>query len=752
MNRNGIYFVPATTPSNNNNKKETPSRNFNQHSHGNTISSSSSYLDKAIQQHHEMRMKIASNPKKNHSTATTSTNNTRSQNNTHRTEAMQSSLSSSHSIPSDLFPELANFDMNECENYSNLLSKLSDEQLKVLKCAIEGHSIFITGVAGTGKSFLLECIIKTLTNVYQKKVVVTASTGIAAVNIGGSTIHSFAGIRTLDNGKVDSKTAWRNDKEWQSTDVLIIDEISMIDAQYFDQLESIATEIRCFFEIATSKAPQEIVMKQLPSFGGIQVILCGDFLQLPPVAKPFKNEHGETVYQKKEMCFKAKCWSKTIKYTFELTNVFRQEEQQWVSILNSIRTCRIDSNAISQLSKLQHNRFDGMEKSTVIHTLNKNVDGVNESELLKLTPPHFIFKDHTYFSYGEYDPGVDPPTTKESIRNAILSNFNSSNAAQEISLRVGAQVMMIKNDFTNQLVNGTRGEVIGFVKQSAQDLYSTTKTLKPYAQTWIDENGELFPKVIFTREENGKEYKIIKIVHPAIFETDGPKKSKGTRLQIPLKLAYAMTVHKTQGLTLDKCVIDLSTVFSPGQIYVALSRAKTMKYLQVKNFNASTLTRHINREAIEFYREISKNDSFIPHDKSPKEIFIATLLSKHSQSFAARKKQFEDILEKIDLEGISSLTQNPKKRKTQEASSSGYSSEIMKKTKMSQKPSTLESANSSKRSGKYYCVASGRKPGIYLTWEECKTQVDNFRGAKFKSFPTLELAEQYMKEHGINNY
>ena len=91
---------------------------------------------------------------------------------------------------------------------------------------------------------------------------------------------------------MDSKTAWRNDKEWQSTDVLIIDEISMIDAQYFDQLEAVATEIRCFFEIATSKAPKEMVMKQLPAFGGIQVILCGDFLQLPPVAKPFKNEHG----------------------------------------------------------------------------------------------------------------------------------------------------------------------------------------------------------------------------------------------------------------------------------------------------------------------------------------------------------------------------------------------------------------------------------------------------------------------------
>ena len=216
---------------------------------------------------------------------------------------------------------------------------------------------------------------------------------------------------------------------------------------------------------------------------------------------------------------------------------------------------------------------------------------------------------------------------------------------------------------------------------------------------------------------------------------------------IVVNLPIAMTVHKTQGLTLDKCIIDLSTVFSPGQIYVALSRAKTMKYLQVKNFNSSTLTRHINREAIEFYRAISKNDSFIPQDKSPKETFIAKLLSKHSESFAQRKKQFETILEKIDLEGMSSLSQNSKKRKKTQDSS--YTSELMKKAKMSQKPSTT--FESSKRGGKYYCVATGRKPGIYLTWEECKTQVDNFRGAKFKSFPTLELAEQYMKEHGITN-
>ena len=91
---------------------------------------------------------------------------------------------------------------------------------------------------------------------------------------------SFAGIRTLDNGKIDTKTAWRNEKEWKSVDVLIIDEISMIDAQYFDHMESIATEIRCFFEIAASRAPKEVIMKQLPAFGGIQVILCGDFLQV----------------------------------------------------------------------------------------------------------------------------------------------------------------------------------------------------------------------------------------------------------------------------------------------------------------------------------------------------------------------------------------------------------------------------------------------------------------------------------------
>jgi len=397
------------------------------------------------------------------------------------------------------------FNFEHMENLGNLLPKMSEEQMKVLKCVIEGHSVFITGVAGTGKSFLLECIIQTLSNVYNKKVVVTASTGISAVNIGGATIHSFAGIRTKDNGDIDTKTAWKNDKEWNKTDVLIIDEISMIDAQYFDHLSNIATEIRCFMQLATNRAPRDIAIKQLPAFGGIQVILCGDFLQLPPVAKSYKNEHGETVYQKKEMCFKADCWKRTIKYTFELTNVFRQEEKPWVNILNSIRMCRADSNAISTLKKLETNRFEGLEKSTVIHTLNKNVDGVNERELAKLKPPQITYKDHTYFQYGDFDDGVDIQKLKEQIRAAILSSFNTSNAAQEVSFRVGAQVMMTKNDFTNQLVNGTRGEIIGFVKQSASDLSSENKNIKPHAQAWIDGNGELLPKVVFTREENGKE-------------------------------------------------------------------------------------------------------------------------------------------------------------------------------------------------------------------------------------------------------
>ncbi|KAL9650653.1 hypothetical protein ABK040_016370 [Willaertia magna] len=693
------------------------------------------------------------------------------------------SISNNASIKQDTLNERLNAklqnDLDEANELKDMLNKLSEEQFKVLQCVLDGHSIFLTGVAGTGKSMLLECMIRLLRDVHNKNVAITASTGISAVNIGGSTIHSMAGIRSKDNGGYDVKTAWRNEKTWRSTDVLIIDEISMIDGEYFDKLEEIATEIRCSQQIALSRVSKDILKQQLPPFGGIQLIITGDFAQLPPVQKSFKNDVGETVYQKKKMAFQANTWDKCIKYTFELTKVFRQEEKEWIDILNKIRLGRKDDKMVKTLKDLERNRFEGMDKSTIIHTLNKNVDGVNEAELAKLKPPQYNYNHLTCFEYGEYEPSKDGMDVKNYIKETLLSNFNGSNAAEVISLRIGAQVMLTKNDFGNYLVNGTRGEIIDFVKVDASDFKAENKNLKPYAEEWIKRNRELLPKVLFTREENGKEVKAVKIVYPAIFESDGPLHSKGIRLQVPLKLAYAMTVHKTQGLTLQKCVIDLAKVFSAGQIYVALSRAKNMKYLCVKNLNPYDLTKHVNHQAIEYYRTINQQNKYITaNSQTPKDQLIENWVYKMKENAIKKKKTVEDRLKKIEMEkqtkkeripmlGLEdsddefnfALPKQGTKRKEYPMSSSASSSSsnlsfrnhnpvtmVVRGNIPSSQPAQKKQKPTS-RVTKYYAVANGRRKGIYLTWDECKAQVDEFQGARYKSFKTLEEANDFLKQN-----
>ena len=220
-----------------------------------------------------------------------------------------------------------------------------------------------------------------------------------------------------------------------------------------------------------------------------------------------------------------------------------------------------------------------------------------------------------------------------------------------------------------------------------------------------------------------------------------------------------MTVHKTQGLTLEKCVIDLSTVFSPGQIYVALSRAKTMKYLQVKNFNPASLSKHINRMAIEFYSKISNEEPFDPQDKTPKDQFVNTLVQRNLNELNRRKKLLADRLSKIDMvtgdtkPSASASVGTKRKQAFNENMTLADQIKEAKKMKKEREASFLDYVppqaapfvGGNKK--KWYCVAVGRKSGIYNTWPECKMQVDQFKNAKFKSFETLVEAQQWMKDN-----
>jgi ATP-dependent DNA helicase PIF1 len=250
----------------------------------------------------------------------------------------------------------------------NTLQSLTDEQLKIINIIKEGQSVFITGSAGTGKSYLLKRIIKMLP---PDTTYCTASTGAAACIINGTTLHSFAGIGT-GNSSLDQCISLASKEHkayhWKKCKILLIDEVSMIDGNYFDKIEAVARGVR------KSKAP----------FGGIQLILCGDFLQLPPVCKDSKD---------KCFCFQAKSWRKCINHTVELTKVYRQNDMKFVAILQNIRIGRCPDSIVNLLQNTESQSIErnGI-RATKLYTHSADVDSTNEREMNALVGESKTFK------------------------------------------------------------------------------------------------------------------------------------------------------------------------------------------------------------------------------------------------------------------------------------------------------------------------------------------------------------------------
>ena len=406
---------------------------------------------------------------------------------------------------------------------------LNADQQQVINLIKKGKNVFFTGSAGTGKSYLLRHIIRLLP---PSETFVTASTGIAACHIGGMTLHSFAGIHEIGPvnllvKRVRSQKA--TFKQWKVCKHLIIDEISMIDAELFDCIESLARILR------ENKKP----------FGGIQVIVCGDFFQLPPVSKPS---------QKKQYCFLAQSWSKCIDYTWELQQVYRQTDSAFVRLLQEIRLGKCTAKTVAVLKKTQsHNLIANGIIPTKLCTHTEDVRQINQSELGKLSgkPVSFNAQD----SSEHFTPILDKllPETKL------------------LTLKIGCQVMLTKNiDVSKKLVNGARGVVLAF-----------TASQKP------------LPIIGFL---NGSR-------HTMQLESYAIKASGDItmfRKQLPLKLAWAISIHKSQGMSLDSVEMSLSRVFEMGQAYVALSRATSLSGLRVLSFDSSCVCSSV--DVLRFYR------------------------------------------------------------------------------------------------------------------------------------------------------
>ncbi|XP_012223199.2 ATP-dependent DNA helicase PIF1 [Linepithema humile] len=408
--------------------------------------------------------------------------------------------------------------------------ELTEEQAKILNAVLSGKNVFFTGSAGTGKSFLLKKIISALP---PDATMATASTGVAACHIGGITLHQFAGIG-LGTGTMERclQLASRGSVTsiWRKTKHLVIDEISMVDGDFFDKIEAVARHIR------RTERP----------FGGIQLILCGDFFQLPPVSKT--NDRAK-------FCFQSQAWQKCVHFNFELQIVHRQKDKIFVKVLNNIRIGRVTDDIVETLKETAKQKIESNGVlATRLCSHVKEADEINDFQLNELKSEIKVY------------------TALDSDGSMTYMLDQQLPIPGKLVLKVGAQVMLLKNINVNSgLVNGARGVVIDFKND--------------------------IPVIQFrcgTRYEAKMEKWTIKTSSGAFVH----------RKQVPLKLAWAFSIHKSQGLTLDCVEMCLSRVFDAGQSYVALSRAQSLQSLRVLDFNSRQVW--ANTAVLEFYKKFRR--------------------------------------------------------------------------------------------------------------------------------------------------
>lgn len=397
-------------------------------------------------------------------------------------------------------------------------SILSVDQKRCWDALNAGENLFITARAGAGKSFLIDFIREN----YRGRVLTTASTGIAANNVGGRTLHSqFLINPSAPNAKESANKVDSGKRGWavRSAKLLIIDEISMVSDALLECVSDICKMVR------NSSLP----------FGGVQVALFGDFLQLPPVFK------GTSANDK--ICWDCKCWKEANIKTMLMTSNFRQSgDDEFYRILTRLRYNKLNERDIARIKSREVSADDTAIR---LFSTNAEVDQYNAVKFNKLDPA--TERRFHADSYGD-----------ESL---IRAYWKDSLIPEELVLRVGARVMMCKNKDVDggYLFNGSLGEVIGF-----------SGIGNPIVRF---DSG-----IVYTVEEET-------IFNPTEKNERGIDVTLATINQLPLRLAYAITVHKSQGMSFDKVMMDCSRVFLYGQVYVAFSRARSLDGLCISGFN-----------------------------------------------------------------------------------------------------------------------------------------------------------------------
>lgn len=455
-----------------------------------------------------------------------------------------------------------------------VVQTLSPEQAAAVAAAKAGKSLFITGPGGTGKSHLLQVLVKELKQM-GREVALTALTGCAALLLSNmpnmpvkaKTLHSWAGVG-LGRGSLESLvrgivTNYHKKKNWVKTDVLIVDEVSMLTPSLLDLLDKIGRHVR--------KRPFQ-------PMGGLRVIFVGDFHQLPPVGRDDPD---------KVFAFQSPVWPQLVQETIQLKTIFRQADPVFQKVLEEARVGALSAESFALLEGRKSTAWKGQQiRPTLLFTRNADVDAINEKHFEKLAGDAVAFRAKTVFSRPDQtEAGLDKfrstPSSKNEGGNGSVSEaalqrlveFMDKDAPYEahLELKVGAQVMLVRNvDPDLGLVNGSRGVVLRFSEATGWPIVrfvgGATVEVKP--QQWESDTDPSF-----------------------------------WREQIPLRLAWASTIHKAQGASLDSALVDIGkATFEYGQAYVALSRVRSLEGLWVYDLDAMAFKVHPAVEG--FYKQL----------------------------------------------------------------------------------------------------------------------------------------------------
>lgn len=506
--------------------------------------------------------------------------------------------------------------MTEVNSISDLASRFINHTAK---------PIFLTGKAGTGKTTFLKKIIRNT----HKRAVIVAPTGIAAINAGGVTIHSFFqlpfgsyipvdGEALVNDSQVNTRTTLlRNIRLHENKrriirdlELLIIDEVSMLRADILDAIDAVCRMVR----------------RNNKTFGGIQILFIGDLLQLPPVTRNNEwrilKDHYRSMF-----FFDSKALNECPPVYIELKTIYRQKDQEFVDVLNNLRNSKITNNDIELLNKYYKPGFEAPETEKYIYltTHNSKADQLNSGKLARLSSKETAFEATINNDFPEY----------------------SYPAEKSLKLKVGAQVMFIKNDPTGQgrFFNGKIATVSKLGKDEV--LVVTEEGVEISVSKYEWEN------IKFSLNESTRQIE---------------EKVQGTFTQYPLKLAWAITVHKSQGLTFEKAIIDIGDAFAPGQVYVALSRLTSL--------NGLVLTSKLDPRSLQSDSNVA---GFSSNEKSEEELAVA--LKEDSYSYLRSICLDAFSLTDIEVEFGKHLSQYSKETRSPRKKFLSWANDISEKMK-----------------------------------------------------------------------